>query len=48
MFYLQVGRPILCIALGAQGMVPIRALLSWTPLLAHATKSKVGPLPFAL
>lgn len=37
----QDGRPLLCIAVGTRGMVPLRALLSWTPMLAHATANKV-------
>lgn len=40
----QEGRPVLCIAVGMRGMVPIRALLSWTPMLAHATARKVSCL----
>ncbi|GFH10872.1 uncharacterized protein HaLaN_06268, partial [Haematococcus lacustris] len=37
---LELGRPLLCIAVGTQGMVPVRALLSWTPVLAHATNCR--------
>jgi hypothetical protein len=38
----QEGRPLLCIAVGKRGMVPMRALLCWTPVLAAASAGKVS------
>lgn len=35
------GKPMLLIALGKRGIAPLRALLNWTPILAHATKHSV-------
>ncbi len=37
----QSGQPLLAIGMGLRGMVPCRALLSWVPVLAHATRAKV-------
>jgi hypothetical protein len=41
---MEEGRPMLCVAVGTRGITPIRALLSWTPVLAHATMRKVSCL----
>ncbi|KAG1680727.1 hypothetical protein FOA52_008059 [Chlamydomonas sp. UWO 241] len=40
----EAGRPLLVIALGAHGIVPVRALLNWTPIQAHATKHRISCL----
>ena len=34
---LEEGRPLLMVAVGSRGIAPLRAALSWTPVLAHAT-----------
>ena len=38
---LEEGRPLLLLCVGTRGMVPMRALLNWTPVQAHATAHKV-------
>ncbi len=35
---------MLLIAVGGRGLVPMRALLNWTPIQAHATKHRVACL----
>ncbi|GAX84322.1 hypothetical protein CEUSTIGMA_g11744.t1 [Chlamydomonas eustigma] len=40
----EEGRPMLLLAIGTKGLVPMRALLNWTPIQAHATKRKVACL----
>jgi len=39
---LEENRPLLMIAMGARGIAPLHAVLSWTPVLAHATAHKVA------
>lgn len=39
---LEENRPLLLIAMGCHGIAPVRAALSWTPVLAHATAHKVA------
>ena len=39
---LEEGRPLLMVAVGAAGIAPLRAALSWTPVLAHATTQVRG------
>ncbi|KAF5841870.1 hypothetical protein DUNSADRAFT_10576 [Dunaliella salina] len=41
---LESGQPLLVIGMGLRGMVPCRALLSWVPVQAHATRAKVSCL----
>jgi hypothetical protein len=33
---------MLLIAVGTRGLVPIRALLNWTPIQAHATEHRIA------
>lgn len=33
---LEAGHPLLVLAAGVRGIAPVRAALSWTPVLAHA------------
>eukprot|EP00983_Pelagomonas_calceolata_P028868 904965-Pelagomonas_calceolata.AAC.3 len=40
--FVRSGQPLLAIGMGLRGMVPCRALLSWVPVLAHATRAKVS------
>ena len=35
---------MLLIAAGTRGLVPMRALMNWTPIQAHATKHKTACL----
>ncbi|KAI3438700.1 hypothetical protein D9Q98_001120 [Chlorella vulgaris] len=39
---LEAGHPLLVIAAGVRGIAPVRAALSWTPVLAHAGSSRVN------
>jgi hypothetical protein len=45
---LEGGHPLLVVAAGVRGIAPVRAALSWTPVLAHAGSCRVvrsGALP---
>jgi len=44
---LQSGAPILAIGVGLRGMVPVRALLSWVPVMAAATATRISLLYLA-
>lgn len=37
----QEGRSLLLIGMGTKGIAPMRALLNWQPLLAHASSHQV-------
>jgi hypothetical protein len=39
---LEEGRPLLMVAVGSRGIAPLRAALSWTPILAHATAHPIN------
>lgn len=39
---LEEARPLVLIAVGARGVAPVRAALSWTPVQAHATAHRVS------
>lgn len=39
---LEEARPLVLIAAGPRGVAPVRAALSWTPVLAHATAHRVS------
>lgn len=39
---LESGHPLLVVAAGTRGIAPVRAALSWTPVLAHAGSSAVS------
>lgn len=38
---LEEKKDLVMIGVGARGVIPLRAVLSWTPILAHATAHKV-------
>lgn len=39
---LEGGHPLLVVAAGVRGIAPVRAALSWTPVLAHAGSCRVA------
>lgn len=39
---LEAGHPLVVVAAGVRGIAPVRAALSWTPVLAHAGSSRVA------
>jgi len=39
---MEEGRPLVMVAVGCRGMAPLRACLSWTPVLAHASAHSVS------
>lgn len=41
---LEEGRPLILLCAGTRGMAPMRALLNWTPVQAHATTHRVTSL----
>eukprot|EP00798_Chlamydomonas_sp_ICE-L_P031293 gene31293-6441_t len=41
---LEEGRPLILLCASTRGIVPMRALLNWTPIQAHATTHKVTAL----
>jgi hypothetical protein len=39
---LQAGRSLLLVGAGAHGLAPVRALLNWQPVLAHASSHPIA------
>eukprot|EP00887_Chlorella_sp_A99_P000932 scaffold5.g932.t1 len=39
---LEESRPLLMVGVGCRGMAPLRAALSWAPVLAHATTQRIA------
>ena len=39
---LEAGHTLVLVAVGVRGIAPVRAALSWTPVLAHAGSSRVA------
>ena len=39
---LEESRPLLMVGVGCRGMAPLRAVLSWAPVQAHATTQRIA------